>query len=75
MELFQKLHLQIYTGQIMTSQIIPLPFVLLYLESVERKGKNYKRLNISRTKRAFLMKYKTLAIVLEGLSFGGKTKN
>ena len=26
----------------MTSQIIPLPFVLLYLESVERKGKKYK---------------------------------
>ena len=32
----------------MTSQIIPLPFVLLNLESVERKGKNYKNLNISR---------------------------
>ena len=30
----------------MTSQIIPLPFVLLYLQSVERKGKNYKILNI-----------------------------
>ena len=55
-ELFQKLHLQIYASQFMTSQIIPPPFVLLYLESVERKGKNYKMLNISRTKRAFLMK-------------------
>ena len=36
-ELFQKLHLQIYASQFMTSQIIPLPFVLLYLESVERE--------------------------------------
>ena len=31
----------------MTSQIIQLPFVLLYLESVERKEKNYKNLNTS----------------------------
>ena len=35
--LFQKLHLQIYASQFMTSQIIPLPFVLLHLESVERE--------------------------------------
>ena len=41
-ELFKKLHLQIYASQLITSQIIPLPFVLLYLESVKRKGKNYK---------------------------------
>ena len=54
-ELFQKLHLQIYASQFMTSQIIPLPFVLLYLESAESKGKNHKILNILRTKRAFLM--------------------
>ena len=26
----------------MTSQIIPLPFVLLYLESKERKGKKFE---------------------------------
>ena len=52
-ELFQKLHLQIYASQFITSQIIPLLFVLLYLESVERKGKNYKNLNISRTKELF----------------------
>ena len=38
------------------------------------REKNYKRLNISGTKRAFLMKYKTLFIVLEELSFGGKTR-
>ena len=52
-ELFQKLHLQIYASQCIASEIIPLPFVFLNLESVERKGKNYKNLNISRTKRAF----------------------
>ena len=39
----------------MTSQIIPLSLVLLNLERVERKAKNYKDLNISRTKRAFWM--------------------
>ena len=36
--------------------IIPLPFALLNLESVEKKGKNYKNLNISRTKKTFKMK-------------------
>ena len=56
LELFQKLHQQIYASQSMKSKIISLPFVLLNLESVERKRKNYKNLNISRTKRAFLMK-------------------
>ena len=40
----------------MTSKIIPLPFVLLNLGNVEMKGKKYKKLNISRRKRAFLMK-------------------
>ena len=55
-ELFPRLYLQIYASQFMTSQINPLPFDLLYLESVERKGKKLKSLNISRTKRAFLMK-------------------
>ena len=39
-----------------------------------KEGKIYKYLNISGTKRAFLMKQKTLFIVLEGLSLGGKTK-
>ena len=58
----------------MTSYIIPLSFVLLNLESVERKGKKYKNLNISRTKRAFSMKYITFLIVFEGLSFGEKIK-
>ena len=31
--------------------MIPLPFVLLNLESVQKKEKNYKNLNILRTKR------------------------
>ena len=52
-ELFQKLHLQIYANQFMTSQVIPVPFVLLSLKSVERKGKKYKNVNILRTKRTF----------------------
>ena len=47
------LHLQIYTSQFMTSKIIPLIFILLNLESVGRKGENYKNLNILRKKRAF----------------------
>ena len=47
-ELFQKLHLQIYASQFLT-EIIPLPFVVLNIESVEKKGKNYKNLNISRS--------------------------
>ena len=33
--------------------IIPLPFVLYNTGSVEKKGKNYKNLNILRMKRAF----------------------
>ena len=37
-ELFQKLHLQSYASQFMTSEIIPLPFVFLNLESVGRGG-------------------------------------
>ena len=42
--------------QFMISQIIQFSFVLLLLESVERKGKNYKNLNILKTKRAFQRK-------------------
>ena len=51
----------------MKSKTIPFSFVLLNLESVERKGKSYnKHLNISRTKRLF--------IVFDSLSFGEKNK-
>ena len=32
---------------------MPLPFALLNPESVGRKGKSYKNLNISKMKRAF----------------------
>ena len=47
-----------YASQFVTSQIIPLPVVLLYLGSVESKGKNCKSLNIMRTKRTFFDKIK-----------------
>ena len=46
-----ELNLKIYARQFMTSVIIPLQFVLLNLESVQKKAKNYK--NISSTKSAF----------------------
>ena len=36
------------------------------------KGKHYKNLNISRSKRAFEMKQKAILIVFEGVSFGQK---
>ena len=49
-ELFQKLNLLIYASEFTASQIIPLPFVLLNLESLERKRKNYKKSNILKTK-------------------------
>ena len=38
------------------------------------RKKNYKNLNISRTERAFSIKWKTFFIVFEGLSFGEKWK-
>ena len=44
----------------MTSYIIPLSFVLLNLESLERKGENYKSLNISGTKKSFLYEIKNI---------------
>ena len=52
-ELFQKLHLQIYASQFMTSQIIPLPLVLLCLEVWKGREKINKSLKILRMKRAF----------------------
>ena len=44
----------------MTSLFLPLSFVLLNPESVERKGKNYKNVNISRTKKRFLDEIKSI---------------
>ena len=52
----------------MTLEIFPLSFDLLNLESVERKGNNYKKMNILRTSRAFF-------IVFKGISFDEKIKN
>ena len=51
----------------------PLPLVILNLEGLERKGKHYKNLDISRTKRAFWMKQKTFS-VFERLLFSAKIK-
>ena len=48
--LFQKLNLLISANQFMTSEIIPLSFVLLNLKRVEGKGKHYKKSNISKRK-------------------------
>ena len=47
-------------------QIIPLAFVLLNLESVERKRKNYKNLNISRRKQLFRLNKKQFSQFLKG---------
>ena len=58
----------------MKSKIIPLAFVFLNLESVQRKGKNYKNLNISTTNRAYWMKEKTFLIVFKELSLGEKVR-
>ena len=40
----------------------------------KREGRKLKKMIISRTKRAFLMKSKAFFIVFEGLSFGDKIK-
>ena len=45
------------------------------LNSVERKGKNYKNLNISGMKRAFQMGSKAFLTVFERLSFAEKIQN
>ena len=43
----------------MASQIIPLPFVLLYLEITERKGKNYKKIEYLENEKSFLDEIKS----------------
>ena len=70
--LFQKLHLLIYASPFVTSWINALSFVIFNLESVERKGKNYKNLNVSRIKRAFQTKWKIFFTVFEELSIEEK---
>ena len=44
----------------MTSLIIPLPFVLLNLESVERKRKNYKKFEYLENEKSFLDEIKNI---------------
>ena len=44
----------------MTPKIIPLPFFLLNLESVERKGKNYKKIEDLENEKSFLDEIKIL---------------
>ena len=53
--------------------IIPLPFVLLNLEKVQRKGKNTK-IWISREQKELYRWNKKHFSVFEGLSFGEKLK-
>ena len=64
---FKKLHLQIYASQFMPL-IIPLSFVLLSLESVERKRKKYKNLS-------FLDEIKNILHSLWGAIIWWKNKN
>ena len=59
-ELFQKLHLQIYANQFMTSGIIPLPCVLLNLEIVERKEKKQQKLEYLKNEKSFLDEIKNI---------------
>ena len=44
----------------MTSQYIPLPFVLLNLETVERKGKNYKKFEYLENEKSSLDEIKNI---------------
>ena len=44
----------------MLSLIIPFPFVLLNLESVERKGKNYKKIEYLENEKSFFDEIKNV---------------
>ena len=44
----------------MTSQIIPLPFVLLNLESLKRKGKNSQKIEDLENEKSFLDEIKNI---------------
>ena len=59
-ELFQKLHLQIYASQFMISEITPLSFVLLNLESVERKDKKLQKFEYLENVKGFLDEIKNI---------------
>ena len=67
------MYLQIYASQFITSLIIPLPFVLLNLESVERNGK-IQKFEYLENEKSFLDEIKKNYIGFEGLSFGKKIK-
>ena len=59
--------------QVNSVQIIPFQFVLLNLESVERKGKSQK-LEYLENEKSFSDELKIFFIVFKGLSFGEKIK-
>ena len=56
----------------MSSQIIPLLFVPLYLEIMERTGKNYRKCEYLKNEKTFLNEVKDTFHSFEGLSFGEK---
>ena len=53
---------------------LSISFALLSLEGEEGKVRK-KKMNVSRTKRAFYMKWKPFFILFEGLPFDGKIRN
>ena len=59
-ELFQKLRLQIYESQFVTSSIIPLPFVPLNLEIVERKEKKLPKFEYLKKEDSFFNEIKNI---------------
>ena len=58
----------------MTSLIIPLSFVLFYLEIVEKKEKNLQKFEHLKNEKSFLDEIKNTFIVFEGLSSREKIK-
>ena len=71
-ELYEQLLLLIYAGQFINYSTFILSFVS---GMCGKKRKNYKNLNILRTKIVFLDKMKASFIVSEGLSFCEIIKN
>ena len=49
---------------------MPLPFVLLNLEIVEKKGKQLKEIKHIENEKSFFDEIKTFFLVFQGLSFG-----
>ena len=65
-ELFQILHQQVFPSQFMTSEIVPLPFVLLNLESLERQGKKLQKFDYLENEKSFLNEIKNIFQFLKG---------